>query len=525
MKLRHIFISVLFALFYLGCGSSDSYSVQTNTGLRPTNPSSSADNTYPIASVAPSKEALPSDIGVVAGSDYEDDSFGIEASNAYEENYAEVSESGFVSATSNPLSTFSIDVDTASYSNIRRHLNNGSLPPKDAVRIEEMINYFDYDLPNDTDTIKIFSEVGTPLWNNENRLVQILLKAKDIDPLLLPGSNLTFLIDVSGSMSDDLDIVRSSLSLLILNLTKQDFVSIVTYAGSANLLLPSTRVTQANRSKIIKEIENIEFSGGTAGERGIEIAYAQAKESFITDGNNRVVMVTDGDFNVGYTQTKDLGDFIASKAKDNIFLTIAGVGTGNYRDDLIESLTNQGNGNYFYLDSLTEAKKVFSQDLTATLHTIAKDTKVQIEFNNDLVAKYRLIGYENRRLAKEDFADDTKDAGEMGVGDEVVAFYELELQPNSSNDGKLLTVNVRYKETTGTTSKALSEDVYLTNHNASDEFTFGMCVVAFGMKLGESRYTNHEYVDIVTLAKGAKGDDVFGYREEFIELVEKATKY
>ena len=518
MKLRYILLSVVFALFYVGCGASaDSYSPAQ---ARPSSPANSAS---PIIA-SPSIEALPSDIGTVSNGKYEDDSYGIEASSAYAESYAEVGESEFVSVASAPFSTFSIDVDTASYSNIRRYLNNGFLPPKDAVRIEEMINYFEYNLPNQTDTIKVFSEVGTPLWNKSNKLVQILLKAKEIDPLLLPGSNLTFLIDVSGSMGDDLQIVRSSLNLLVLNLTNQDFVSIVTYAGSANLLLPSTRVTQANRNKIIQIIENIAFGGGTSGERGIEIAYTQAKESFITDGNNRVVMVTDGDFNVGYGSVKDLGDFIASKAKENIFLTVAGVGEGNYRDDLVESLTNQGNGNYFYFDSLTEAKKVFSQDLTATLHTIAKDTKVQVEFNKDLVSKYRLIGYENRRLAKEDFDDDTKDAGEMGVGDEVVAFYELELQPNSSNDGKLLTVNVRYKEPTGTTSKALSEDVYLTNHNASDEFTFGMCVVAFGMKLNGSRYENHEYADIITLAKEAKGEDVFGYREEFIELVGKAEK-
>jgi Ca-activated chloride channel family protein len=450
------------------------------------------------------------------------------------ETYDSIVENSFKSVITDPLSTFSIDVDTASYSNIRRYLEADQFPPADAVRIEEMINYFDYSYENRDETIKIFSEVGTPLWNLETRLVKIGLKGREIDRELLSGSNLVFLVDVSGSMSDDIEVLKTSLKLLVENLTEKDFVSMVTYASSTGVVLESTRVSEENREKILNAIENLNAGGSTYGQGGIELAYSEAEKNKI-DGNNRVILVTDGDFNLGLSSVSQMENLITEKRDNGIFLTVAGIGMGNYRDNMVETLADKGNGNYFYIDSILEAKKVFSEDIVANLYTIAKDTKVQVEFNPKYVSEYRLIGYENRKLENEDFADDTKDAGEVGVGDEVTAFYEIKLSDGNLSDDlkyqdivlsdseELLTIKVRYKEVEDNTSKEISHIVLNSENNVSEDFKFAMATLSFGMLLRESEYSgNLSYKDVYSLALESKGVDKNGYRSEFIQLIERA---
>jgi Ca-activated chloride channel family protein len=458
--------------------------------------------------------------------------------NFSNETYDSVEESDFKSVTTDPLSTFSVDVDTASYSNIRRFLESNRFPSKDAVRIEEMINYFDYGYKNRDQTIKIFSEVGTPIWNRENRLVKIALKGREIDKKALSGSNLVFLVDISGSMRDDLEIVKSSLKLLLENLSEKDFVSIVTYAGSTGVLLKSTRVSKKNRDEILEKIEKLSFGGSTGGEAGINLAYGEAEKSLIPSGNNRIILVTDGDFNVGLSSPNQMDELISKKRDSGIFLTVAGIGMGNYRDNMVETLADKGNGNYFYIDSLLEAKKVFSRDIISNLYSIAKDTKIQVEFNPKYVSEYRLIGYENRKLENRDFTDDKKDAGEVGVGDEVTALYEIKLSDGKvdsglkyqssqltekANNGELLTVKVRYKELDSNSSTEIEHIVKVGEERVSEDFNFVMSVASFGMKLRKSKFTESvNYSDIISLARESKGSDFYGYRAEFIKLVEMA---
>jgi Ca-activated chloride channel family protein len=389
--------------------------------------------------------------------------------NANTEEYNRNTENCFVMTKTEPLSTFSIDVDAASYGNVRRMINLGQKPPKDAVRVEELINYFsyNYEKPATDEPVKITTELGVCPWNKNHKLVRIGIKAREIPSENLPPSNFVFLIDVSGSMyqPNRLPLVKSSLKLLINNLREKDRVAVVAYAGAAGLVLPST--SGADKQKILEAIDALQAGGSTAGGAGIELAYKVAQNNFIAEGNNRVVLCTDGDFNVGVSSQNELGSLIEQKRKLGIYLTILGYGMGNYKDSKLQTLSQKGNGNHAYIDNLQEANRVLVNEFGGTLYTVAKDVKLQIEFNPAKVQAYRLIGYESRLLNKEDFNDDTKDAGEIGAGQSVTAFYEvvpvgvesnfigsvdtLKYQKNKeqttdyTNSPDLLTVKLRYK--------------------------------------------------------------------------------
>jgi Ca-activated chloride channel family protein len=461
------------------------------------------------------------------------------------EEYGTINENIFRSALQEPLSTFSIDVDAASYSNVRRFIQNGEQVPKDAVRIEEMINYFDYDYgqPTNDEPFSIYTEVSVAPWNDQHKLVHIGLQGKTIPVDNLPASNLVFLIDVSGSMSDPnkLPLLKSSFKLLVNQLRKQDRVAIVVYAGAAGLVLPSTPGNE--KQKIINALDNLQAGGSTAGGAGIQLAYAVARENFQEGGNNRVILATDGDFNVGASSDEDMEQLIEQKRGDGIFLTVLGYGMGNYKDSKMEILADKGNGNYAYIDNMLEAQKTLVSEFGGTLFTIAKDVKLQIEFNPAKVQAYRLIGYENRLLQAEDFNNDRKDAGELGSGHTVTALYEiipigvtsefynidkLKYQKPSGtavagNSNELMTVKFRYKKPDGNTSKLLQQvlvdrDVVL--EKTSDDFRWSAAVAAFGMLLRESQYVKaYGFNDVLELAQGARGKDPEGYRGEFIGLI------
>ncbi len=466
---------------------------------------------------------------------------------ANSEEYSKIIENIFCKTTKDPLSTFSIDVDKASYSNVRRFVNDGQLPPKDAVRIEEMINYFSYDLPEPSgqDPFSINTEASVCPWNKNHQLIHIGLQGKKIETGSLPPNNLVFLIDVSGSMDsyDKLPLVKSSLRMLVEQLRKQDRVSIVVYAGAAGLVLPSTHGDE--KEEIIDAIDKLSAGGSTAGGEGILLAYKLAKENFISDGNNRVVLATDGDFNVGVSSDSELSRLIESKRNDGIFLTVLGFGTGNYKDSKMEQLADKGNGNYAYVDNLLEAKKVLVKEMGGTLMAIAKDVKIQVEFNPRWVKGYRLIGYENRILAAEDFNNDKKDAGEIGSGHTVTALYEI--IPSSSDEmvdsidalkyqktdtvssafgEEMMTIKFRYKEPKGTKSKLLVKtlDCRITPFEvASENLRFAASVAEFGLLLRDSEYKgNSGFEDCILLAKASRGKDEEGYRAEFIRLVESS---
>lgn len=464
------------------------------------------------------------------------------------EGYNPIEENPFVRVSDSPLSTFSIDVDTASYSNVRRFINEGQLPPKDAVRLEEMINYFTYDYPQPTDKtpFSVSTEISEAPWNPAHRLVQIGLQGKRISTENLPASNLVFLIDVSGSMADPnkLPLLKSSLRLLVNELRAQDRASIVVYAGNAGLALPSTPGNQKN--KILNAIDKLEAGGSTAGGAGIQLAYKIARENLIKSGNNRVILATDGDFNVGISSDAELVRLIEKEREQGIFLTVLGVGLGNLQDAKMEQIADKGNGNYAYIDSLLEAKKVLVKEMGGTLLTIAKDVKMQVEFNPAKVQAYRLVGYENRRLQNQDFNDDKKDAGELGAGHSVTALYEiipagvqsdvplskvdpLKYQQNQVNDNgrnELMQVKLRYKEPNQTTSQLLAVPVVDRGQklqNASTNLKFSAAVAAFGMVLRDSQYKGTANFDeVLKLSSQSQGTDLDGYRAEFIRLVQKS---
>lgn len=461
------------------------------------------------------------------------------------EGYNAIHEIGFRDAIKNPLSTFSIDVDAASYSNVRRFINNGQRPPKDAVRIEEMINYFDYDYrqPSGEDPFQVNTEVSVAPWNTKHRLVHIGLQGRIIPTKDLPASNLVFLIDVSGSMSDinKLPLLKSSLKMLVEQLRDEDHVAIVVYAGAAGLVLEPT--SGADKKAIIDALDRLEAGGSTAGGEGIELAYATAMKHFKANGNNRIILATDGDFNVGESSDAAMERLIEQKRKAGIFLTVLGYGMGNYKDSKMEVLADKGNGNYAYIDNITEARKVLVNEFGGTLFTIAKDVKLQIEFNPANVKAYRLIGYENRMLANEDFNNDKKDAGELGSGHTVTALYEIvpagadtpvdsidplkyqkpTVSPRAGFSNELMTIKLRYKQPDGDVSKLIThtlkdEQVALTK--TSDNFRWSAAVAGFGMILRESEYSNmYTYGEVLQLAAGARGTDKEGYRIEFINLV------
>lgn len=465
------------------------------------------------------------------------------------EAYDRIVDNPFLAVRQNPLSTFSIDVDTASYANVRRFLQDGQLPPKDAVRIEELLNYFPYRYspPSGDAPFSVNIEVANAPWVLAHRLVRIGLKGKDLPQGKRPASNLVFLIDVSGSMepANKLPLLRSALKLLIANLQEQDHVAIVVYAGASGLVLPSTN----DRKAMIAAVDKLDAGGSTNAGEGIELAYRIAREKFITGGNNRVILCTDGDFNVGVTSEGDLTRLIEEKAKGKVFLSVLGFGIGNYKDAMVEKLADKGNGNYAYIDTLQEARKVLVEQMGSTLFTIAKDVKVQVEFNPKAVSAYRLIGYENRLLRAEDFKDDKKDAGEIGAGHAVTALYELvpvgqevttpgidplkyqkPPEPSSSavQSGELLTVKLRYKKPEGDQSRLIETPVKDGDkpfNTASEDFKFAAAVVSFGMLLRDSEHKGAATFDtVLELANQGRGGDEEGYRGEFIQLVKLAKE-
>ena len=482
-----------------------------------------------------------------------DENAGIPAGHNTEA-YDRIVDNPFLAVAQNPLSTFSIDVDTASYANTRRFLNQGALPPKDAVRIEELINYFTYQYPQPQGEapFSVNLEVADCPWNGEHRLVRVGLKGREISEEQRPPTNLVFLIDVSGSMqpANKLPLIKQALRLLVERLRENDRVAIVVYAGDSGVLLPSTPA--ANKETILSTIERLHAGGSTNGGSGIELAYQQAVANFIPGGVNRVILSTDGDFNVGVTNQGDLTRLIEDKAKTGVFLSVLGFGMGNLKDSTMEKLADKGNGNYAYIDSLEEARKVLVEQMGGTLITIAKDVKIQIEFNPAQVGAFRLIGYENRILRHEDFNDDKKDAGEIGAGHTVTALYEIvpagkpmhapgvdplkyqkpaprtAAQPAAADAAsrELLTVKLRYKAPDGDTSKLLEHPLADSGRRfgeASADFKWAAAVAAFGMILRDSEHKGSATLDaVLELAEDGRGPDREGYHTEFIRLVRLA---
>ncbi len=462
------------------------------------------------------------------------------------EDYDAITENRFLDTLKTPLSTFSIDVDPASYSNVRRFIREGRLPPMGAVRIEELINYFAYDYPSPEGEhpFSIFTEVASCPWNPGHRLVHIGLQGKRIHMEDLPPSNLVFLLDVSGSMRppNKLPLLKSAFRLLAKQLTAKDRVAIVVYAGAAGLVLPSTPGNQKDR--ILGAISRLEAGGSTAGGAGIKLAYKIAKDNFIPSGNNRVILATDGDFNVGASSDAEMVRLITEKRKEDVFLTVLGFGTGNIKDNKMEKLADKGNGNYAYIDNIMEAKKVLVNEVGATLLAIAKDVKIQVEFNPVFVKGYRLVGYENRLLRDEDFNDDKKDAGELGAGHSVTALYEIipagsdeelpgvddlkyqetKIKSGTAMNSELLTVKFRYKKPDEEKSRLIVEalaDSGRDYEKASQDFRFSAAVAEYGLLLRDSAFKSKASWDnLLLLARNAKGDDRNGYRSEFINLAE-----
>lgn len=495
---------------------------------------------YKTPKIAATPGYLTAPLSTFTREDYEGTRFNTEE-------YSKISDNGFREAKNDPLSTLSIDVDKASYSNVRRFLNQGSLPPVDAVRVEEMINYFSYNYPQPKNNMpfSISTEYTECPWNKKHNLIHVGIQGKEIKTDNLPANNLVFLIDVSGSMWDQnkLPLVKEGLRLLVEQLRAQDKVSLVVYAGAAGVVLPPT--SGAHKEKIIEALEKLEAGGSTAGGEGILLVYKTAKENFIESGNNRVILATDGDFNVGVSSDGELVRLIEKKREEGIFLTVLGFDTGNYKDSKMEQLADKGNGNYAYIDDLLEAKKVLVKEMGGTLLTIAKDVKIQVEFNPAKVKAYRLVGYENRLLNKEDFNDDKKDAGELGAGHTVTAIYEIipagsdeavasvdplkyqtVKQPSPGSD-EIITIKFRYKEPKENTSKLITEvmkDNKVPFSKASENCRFACSVAEFAMLLRTSEYKGDAtFSNVISLAKASKGADEEGYRAEFIRLVEKAA--
>ena len=467
------------------------------------------------------------------------------------EGYSTIRENGYKLVLNDPLSTFSIDVDRASYSNVRRFINMGQMPPVDAVRIEEMINYFGYNYPEPKGKhpFSVYTELSVCPWNNQHQLLHVGLKGKEMDKASLPPSNLVFLVDVSGSMNmpNKLPLLKNAFHLLVNQLRPNDRVAIVVYAGAAGLVLEST--PGSNKETILKAIDNLSAGGSTAGGQGLKLAYKVAEENFIKEGNNRIILATDGDFNIGASSNAEMERLIEKEREKGIFITVLGFGMGNYKDDKMEIIANKGNGNYAYIDNIQEARKFLVSEFAGTLFTIAKDVKFQIEFNPSRVKAYRLIGYENRLLNKEDFNDDKKDAGEMGVGHTVTALYEiipagseekiagvdpLKYQANASKvkpdpNAELMTIKLRYKHPDSDTSILIDQPEKgktIPLNQTSDNFKFSAAVAQFGMLLRDSEFKGNASIDqVISLARNARGEDDEGFRSEFIQLVRTASAF
>jgi len=466
------------------------------------------------------------------------------------EDYDKITENSFLRSLDKPVSTFSIDVDAASYSNLRRFIDNGQAPPKDAVRIEEMINYFDYTYPQPTgeDPFAMITEYSDCPWNTDHKLMHIGLQGKEIPKDDLPASNLVFLCDVSGSMShpNKLPLLQSALKMLVNNLRPEDKVSLVTYAGGTRVVLKPT--SGKEKGKIRAAIDGLMAGGGTSGAAGIKLAYQQAQKAFIEGGNNRVIISTDGDFNMGQSSDAELQRLIEKERGSGVFLSVLGYGTGNYKDNKMEKIANNGNGNYAYIDNINEARKVLVTEFGGTLFTIAKDVKLQIEFNPTYVGAYRLIGYENRMLAREDFNDDKKDAGELGAGHTVTAIYEIipagvesefvksvdplkyqnvKEKPARKYADELMTLKLRYKQPDGDTSKLITSTVSpeaKSLDQTSDNYRWSATVAGFGMLLRDSEYKQDaSYEKMIAMGKKATGEDKEGYRAEMIKMMKNVV--
>ncbi len=484
---------------------------------------------------------------VMGHAERDDESWRVRREPWNTEEYGRINENPFLAVSAHPLSTFSIDVDRASYSNVRRMLLEGQAPPKDAVRIEELVNYFPYGYaePRGDDPVAIHTEIAPAPWQPAHRLLRIGLQARRIDTRGLPPSNLVFLLDVSGSMDEPnkLPLLKASFGLLVNTLRPQDRVAIVVYAGSAGLVLPST--AGGRKATILEAIERLAAGGSTAGGAGIKRAYDEAVANFIRGGNNRVILATDGDFNVGVSSDGELVRLIEEKRKTGVFLTVLGFGQGNLKDAKMEQLADHGNGNYAYIDNLLEARKTLVHELGGTLFTVAKDVKIQVEFNPAHVRAYRLIGYENRLLAAEDFANDTKDAGEIGAGHSVTALYEivpvgvqtdvtirvpdsLRYQsvraPSRGGGSELGFVKVRYKQPDGDRSRLLTHAVLdAPGRAATADFQFQAAVAEFGLLLRQSEHRGGASLrHAIEVARGAVGTDPDGYRAEFVRLAQAA---
>jgi Ca-activated chloride channel family protein len=462
------------------------------------------------------------------------------------ESYAKIDENGFLQVNYKPLSTFSIDVDKASYSNMRRMINNGEEIPTDAIKIEELINYFSYDYkqPKGEEPFSIETSLNKAPWNNQHKLVKIGLQGKVIPTENIPPSNLVFLIDVSGSMNSQnkLPLLKSAFKLLVNQLREEDKIAIVVYASASGLVLPPT--SGKDKTKIIEALDKLEAGGSTAGGAGLELAYKTAEEHFIKNGNNRIILATDGDFNIGASSDREMEKLIEEKRKSGVFLTCLGFGMGNYKDSKMEILADKGNGNYAYIDTMQEAQRVLGTEFGGTLYTIAKDVKIQVEFNPNEIAAYRLIGYENRLLNDEDFKDDKKDAGELGSGHTVTALYEIiptgvdskylkeidtlkytKTKASTGYNDELLTVRFRYKEPDKDTSKEIVHVVKNTFTKTNTDYNFAAAVAMWGMFLRDSEYLNGATKEeIIKLAEANKGRDEEGYRAEFIRLMQSYPK-
>jgi len=459
------------------------------------------------------------------------------------ESYDRIRENPFLSPRREPLSTFAIDVDSASYALVRRFLRNNRLPVKGAVRIEELINYFSYDYPapDGKHPFSITTEYSACPWKKGHQLVLVGLQGKKVSLDHLPPSNLVFLLDVSGSMRTNhkLPLLKKAFSLLIDNMRDEDRVAIVVYAGSSGVVLPST--SGAQKKKILRALDGLRAGGSTAGSAGIQLAYKIARDHFKKGGNNRVILATDGDFNVGPSSQSELVRLIEDKRRHGIFLSVLGFGSGNYKDSRMEKLANKGNGNYAYIDSILEAKKVLVREIGGTLLTIAKDVKIQVEFNPAKVNAYRLIGYENRLLRARDFNDDTKDAGELGAGHSVTALYEIvptgvkidlpntdKLKYQSTKGAaeggdELLTVKFRYKPPKASKSRLIVRTLKAVPRDMSRNMRFAAAAAGFGMMLRESKHKgNMTWPTVRRLARAGKGEDPNGYRGEFLRLIERA---
>ncbi len=527
--MRSLALAAVLSVFALGCAHKRS-----------------TEGAAALAAPLPAAPAYAAQMPIVGGPGWQFSASGDFNTAAYDR----IDDNPFHQVTQDPLSTFSIDVDTASYANVRRFLNHGSLPPKDAVRIEELINYFRFEYPRPPTEVpfSIHTEVAACPWNPTHRLALIGLQARPLDADQARARNLVFLLDVSGSMmpSNRLPLIRNAMRMLVDTLNEGDRIAIVVYAGASGLVLPST--SGAEKAKIHQAIASLEAGGSTNGAAGISLAYKVAQDQFVTGGINRVILATDGDFNVGVTNQGDLTRLIEEKRASGIFLSVLGVGDDNLKDSTMEKLADRGNGNYAYLDSLHEARKVLVKEAGATLVTVAKDVKIQVEFNPANVAAYRLIGYENRVLRNQDFNDDKKDAGEIGAGHTVTALYEivppgyyvdvptvdpLKYQPSSSQAtatatpstarDELLTVKLRYKATDGDDSRLITVPVKNRTSELSENVGFAAAVAEFGMLLRQSEYRGSAtHSDAAALARRFRGADPDGYRAEFARLVELA---